>query len=240
MLEIPKSENIVFDCKSLKPLLIGNDNDWPDRYLFFQFNRGMVPRLYQNCAVRNQQYKLVSEYQNSSERGTHTSDLESRFELYDMNADPGETRNLADILPEVVQKMQSKYENWYEEMKSDSNFEPGLIHIGSKKVNPVRLCRYQDMSYIDDKPVGWPVKILTEGQYQISINNCGYNHSNKLCVQFTGIVKNKRLFTGENSAVFSLPKGNGILNIWFEYGEKDNYVFTANHTIGDVDLELMP
>ncbi len=55
--------------------------------------------------MMNNQYKLVLEGQSPNEKG---------FELYDMENDRGETRNLADSFPEIVEEMQTQLHNWQE------------------------------------------------------------------------------------------------------------------------------
>ena len=62
-------------------------------------------------------------------------------ELYDLSADPGETRNLADENPAVVQRLRSQLEDW-------------LVSVGAAEVremqtemNPVLMKRLQDLGY---------------------------------------------------------------------------------------------
>jgi arylsulfatase A-like enzyme len=235
-LDISKPKNIQLDGKSLMPLLTGTSNTWPDRFLFFQFNRGMIPKRYQNCCVRSQKYKLVSGYHSSKERA---SDLPPVFELYDMQSDPGETHNVALQYPDVVKTLLAAYENWYDNMAKSRNFEPGVIHIGSPHENPVHLCRYQDQSYIDGKPQGWPVVVEKTGLYEISINRCGYKDEADLWLKFNDLLVKKHLYPGVNKAEFELPEGSGMLDIWFQLKNQKRILFTGNHTIGDVDIYFL-
>ena len=238
-LGIAKPETVKFDGVSLMPLLTKDNVHWQNRALYFQFNRGMIPRIYQNCSARSQRYKLVSAHGYSRERDSSLPDLKPDFELYDMSVDPNETNNISEEHPDIVARMREGYEAWFKEMVTSRNIEPGIIYIGSEKSNPVHLTRYQDASYVGGISQGWPVKILTSGKYKISINRIGHKDKAMLFVEFGNYTAKKTLFTGENRAVFQLPSGSGMLKIWFEEDGKEKVVFTKNNTIGDVDIELL-
>lgn len=238
-LGIEKPETVKFDGVSLMPLLQKDNVQWQDRTLYFQFNRGMVPRIYQNCSARSQRYKIVSAHGSSRERDSSLPDLEPDFELFDMSVDKYETNNISQEHPDIVERMRKGYEIWFKEMVTSRNIEPGMIYIGSEKSNPVHLSRYQDSSYIDGISQGWPVEILKSGRYKISINRIGYKNKARLFVEFRNYSANKILFTGENWAVFQLPYGSGMLKVWFEEDGKEKIVFASNDTIGDVDIEFL-
>ena len=53
------------------------------------------------------QFKLIVEGKSPNEKG---------FELYDIQNDPGETKNLADEHPEIVEEMQVPLRKWQESM----------------------------------------------------------------------------------------------------------------------------
>jgi arylsulfatase len=87
--------------RSLLPLIEQNAADWPDRYLFTHKGRwktGADPddHQWQGFAVRNQRYRFV---ENNS--------------LYDMQQDPGQTTNIIDQHPELVEEMRREYDAWW-------------------------------------------------------------------------------------------------------------------------------
>ncbi len=91
--------------RSLVPLLEDPQAPWPDRYLFVHVGRwpkGENPDKfkYRRCAVRNSRFRLVN-----------------NGELYDIQADPGETTNVIDKYPEVVRKMRAAYDRWWAETR---------------------------------------------------------------------------------------------------------------------------
>ena len=75
------------DGKSLKPLLLGETNDWPDRTLINHWK--------ESTSVRTQQYRLDEEGQ-----------------LFDMVADPGQRTDVAAAHPEVVQELTAARQAW--------------------------------------------------------------------------------------------------------------------------------
>jgi arylsulfatase len=91
--------------RNLLPLVESAEAAWPDRYLYTHRGRwktGADPDDYQwrGFAVRNQRFRLV----------------ENRA-LYDMHKDPGQTANVIDEHPEVVEKMRAAYDAWWKETR---------------------------------------------------------------------------------------------------------------------------
>jgi arylsulfatase A-like enzyme len=93
--------------RNLLPLIESDDaaKVWTDRYLFTHQGRwpkGDDPDKHQwkNFAVRNQRFRFVN--------GT---------ELFDMQADPGQTKNVIDDHPEVAKQMRDAYDAWWKETR---------------------------------------------------------------------------------------------------------------------------
>jgi arylsulfatase A-like enzyme len=79
------------DGKSLKPLLLGEPAEWPDRMIFsLQRNR---------VSVRTQRYRL---------------DADGR--LFDMETDPGQTTDVAQKHPETAARLRAAQKAWAAEM----------------------------------------------------------------------------------------------------------------------------
>ncbi len=63
--------------------------------------------------VRNRRYKFADSREGNAQR--HMSgELGKRFALYDLEEDPGETRNLAEEMPEMAQGLLTLLTRWYE------------------------------------------------------------------------------------------------------------------------------
>jgi arylsulfatase A-like enzyme len=79
------------DGRSLKPLLTGAPADWADRTLVQMWNARL--------SVRTQQYRL-----------------DAAGGLFDMVADPGQTRDIAKERPEVAARLQDEAARWRKEL----------------------------------------------------------------------------------------------------------------------------
>ena len=105
MAGIPVVSTKPLDGKSIKPLLLGQARDWPDRMIFTLQNK--------KISVRTQQYRFID-----------------TGELFDMAADPCQDRNVAKEKPEVAAKLGSALAAWAKEMlplvgKDDRPFPVG-------------------------------------------------------------------------------------------------------------------
>ncbi|MCH2586773.1 MAG: arylsulfatase, partial [Planctomycetes bacterium] len=76
------------DGKSLAPLLRGKESAWPDRTLF----------------VHSQRIEQVKKGRNNSVMKKRLR-LKNKKELYDITADPGQSRNIAEMQPAVVKTL---------------------------------------------------------------------------------------------------------------------------------------
>ncbi|HOD80252.1 MAG: Arylsulfatase precursor [Planctomycetes bacterium ADurb.Bin126] len=118
------------DGISLLPLLKDPSASWPDRTLFFQWDSGQIPRRGHAYAVLTERWKLVqpcgmdmrqqqhirnryAELCRLQGRGERSIDGPPRYELYDIAADPGETKDLAAEHREIVERMKQQYDSWF-------------------------------------------------------------------------------------------------------------------------------
>lgn len=93
------------DGRSLLPLLENPKAEWKDRFLFVhrgRWKKGAEPDdfKYASCAVRTERFRLVN-----------------NKELYDIEADPGETTNVIAQHPKVSAKMRAAYNAWWAETR---------------------------------------------------------------------------------------------------------------------------
>lgn len=141
------------DGRSLLGLLAGEGDTaaWPDRTLYFQFHRGDEPTALRSFAAVGQRHKLV----HPSPRGEGDWDGELHLELYDLEADPAETRNLIDDAPEIAAGMSDDYLDWFEDVSSTrpDNYAPPRIVVGTDQ-EPVTVLTRQDWRRITDDQ-GW-------------------------------------------------------------------------------------
>jgi arylsulfatase A len=126
------------DGASLLPLIEGRETGWPDR-LLFTHNPISETNRYPG-AVRTQRYRLVREIRGPQGGSKAKADDPgtASWQLYDMQADPGETRDVARDRPEIVDALSRRYEAWLDDVSRD-----GLarfpIPVGHPEENPVVL-----------------------------------------------------------------------------------------------------
>lgn len=126
-------KGVELDGVSLLPLLRNPRAAWPERTLFLQWDAGQVPRRGNACTVVTERWKLVqptgmdaprqqhirdryAELCKAQGRGERTMEGSPRYELYDIAADPGETKDLAGTHPQVVEKMKQQYVEWFDDV----------------------------------------------------------------------------------------------------------------------------
>ena len=150
-------ENLKLDGRSLAPVLTGQPKQWPDRTIFTQWHRGDEPVLFRNSAARTQRYKLVN-----------------GVELYDMEHDPGESKNIAAEKPEVVAKLRAEQQKWFEDVSATRGYAPPRIFIGTEVDNPVYLTRQDwrgpEAGWDRTSRGFWEVDVRTKGTYEILLH----------------------------------------------------------------------
>jgi arylsulfatase A-like enzyme len=150
------------DGRDLSPLLLGKAGDWPERMIF----------SHQNGAVsaRSQRYRF-----------------DSRGALFDMVADPGQTKDLAAQRPEVAAKFAETVAVWRDETlpksKDDRPYpvgypefprtplpaRDGIPHGGVNRSAGAPNCSYfVNWTRLDDK-ITWDIAVHTSGTYDVQI-----------------------------------------------------------------------
>ena len=162
---------VRLDGRSLLPLLEGRAVEWPERQLVVQSHRGNVAVRYHHALLREQRWKLV----NPSGFGPELERVEPAWELYDIEADPYEQRDLAAERPDVVARLASCYDQWFDDVSSTrpDNYAPPRIHLGSPEAPEVHLTR-QDWRRTGTQggwgPNGyWAVNVLDGGPYRVRV-----------------------------------------------------------------------
>lgn len=194
---IAKPENPRIDGRSLRPLAEGTATGWTDRMLFTQWHRGDRPEPFKNSAVRTQRFKLVN--------GT---------ELYDLENDPGESKDLSAAQPETVARLRKGYTDWFEDVSSPRHFEPSRIYLGTPHENPVTLTP-QDWRVPPDAPQApgwWEVDVRTAGAYEVTMRFDPLPAVAKAAVRFGSVSSSMEIGKGAGECRFPpmvLPAGRG-------------------------------
>jgi len=195
-------EGVNLDGKSLLPLMDTHTRDWPDRTLFFQWHRGDEPKPYTNCAALTQKYKLIN-----------------GKELYDLEHDPGEEKDIAKDHPDIAVALRERYDAWFKDVGAVRGYAPPLIYIGTPHENPVVLTR-QDWrgaeGWHDGSTGYWAVHVANDGAYDISAEFPASDKPREACFRVNGVEIKETL--AANTAVWkfavkNLPAGDGKLEI---------------------------
>jgi arylsulfatase A-like enzyme len=161
------------DGRDLSPLLFGKDTAWPERMIFSSWAG--------NVSVRTPQYRL-----------------DAAGKLYDMSADPGQTRDIAAAQTEVAARLTQAVADWRREMfGSAPQAKPGQGNAVDPRPIPVGFAEFPvtmlpardgeprggvrrsasapNCSYFvnwtstDDSMV-WNLEVHTTGQYEVVID----------------------------------------------------------------------
>ncbi len=116
--QLPANHDL--DGRSLVPLLLGQSDESPHERLFHIWDRH-APSIRSRWAVAGPRYKLI---------GT---------ELYDLEADPGEERNIADMEPEIADRLHQEFVAWLAEVTAGKVYEPIPVPVGDPLEDPVDL-----------------------------------------------------------------------------------------------------
>jgi len=117
----PEIESQV-EGRNLLPLLEKPDSEWPDRALIGHVGRWQKGTDYndaktRNASIRIPQYHLVSEAARPQPAKAKAKAAAKGWQLFDVKADPGETKNIAEQNPEIVKSILTTYDQWWDSLK---------------------------------------------------------------------------------------------------------------------------
>ena len=119
--------------RSLLPLLQNPNAEWPERTLITHVGRWESGKAaeskYRNCSVRNSRFQLVSVIKPKEE-----AKEPPRWELFDLEMDPGQKTNVLARFPDAARELESAYDRWWTETQSYLVNET----VPAPKVNPLK------------------------------------------------------------------------------------------------------
>jgi arylsulfatase A len=126
------------DGRSLRPLLEGDAQGWPERVLFTHNPIDEANKF--PGALRTQRYRLVREIKGPAggSKAKANDAGATAWQLYDMLTDPGETNNIAKEQPERVAELSKLYDAWFADIARDG-LRRFPIPVGYAEENPVTL-----------------------------------------------------------------------------------------------------
>lgn len=141
MCDIPGPEGVKFDGVSIKTLIDGTAQDWPDRILVTDSQRVKDPIKWKTSSVMTNRWRLID-----------------GKKLFDIKEDPGQESDIASGHPQVVEKLRGFYEEWWADLLP--TFEDATeIYVGHPADNPARLTSHD---WITTRTTPWNQKHVRE------------------------------------------------------------------------------
>ncbi|PHN02687.1 arylsulfatase [Flavilitoribacter nigricans] len=164
-LDLP--ENTPLDGRNLSAFLQSAETPALERSLFFEWQRS-YPELYRNMAVIRDGYKLM---------GFVGGDADiSEFELYNLEEDPYEARNIVEEKPVIARWLKAELDRWHADIMASPHINdlPRIV-VGSPHENPSLLNRNdaRGLQIIWAQPdvyVSWDVTVARAGAYRAKVH----------------------------------------------------------------------
>ncbi|MEN8116212.1 MAG: arylsulfatase [Bacteroidota bacterium] len=161
--QIKYSPKNTLDGLSLKSLLLKENTEWKDRFIINHWRR---------TSIRSQQYRL-----------------DYNGELYDMENDPGQLKNIASDNPDIVEKLTQTLEGWKKNVLSellkketrpftigDPDFSftqiparDGTASGEIKRSDNSPNCTYFTNWINTQDSISWPAEVLKSGTYEVEL-----------------------------------------------------------------------
>ena len=206
------------DGRSLASLLRGEEPAWPARTLFVHSQRIEEVKKGRNNSVMTKRWRLVN-----------------NKELYDITADPGQSKNIAAMHPAVVRTLNAAYDGWWTSL---SGVFSKTVHLtlGNPSENPANLTCHDwhtnngpvpwNHGHIRQGPAAngyWAVNIEQAGKYEFTLRR--WPAEQKKAIGATGaririgkIDQSQAIAPGDTASTFKLdvPAGNTRLQTWLD------------------------
>jgi arylsulfatase A-like enzyme len=169
--ELP--DGLQIDGRSILSQLLNPSKRLAPRPLFMQIHRGSQPQRYHNFMVRDSMWKLV----HPSGFGTQTFEGDPEFKLYNLDDDPGETKNLTETFPHKLNYLKTLYDGWFDDVMSNVLTNPGPpdIIVDAEHENPSVLT-WQDRvaeRWTPGSTGHWELDFAHAGRFDVQVDTPG-------------------------------------------------------------------
>lgn len=214
------SSELKLDGTSLVPILNGKKDELRNRTLIVHSQRIEMPEKWRKSSVMTERWRLVNQK-----------------ELYDIQVDPGQLKNVAAEFPGVVKYLTAEYEKWWNSLTPQFN-RYVAIGLGSPAENPSQLTCHDWHAPIEQVPWNhkivaknpiangfWIVDVLQSGTYEITLRSRPESAHHRLKkglarIQIGDQKREQPVNEGDLSATFTveLTKGQKKLQTWLDEG----------------------
>jgi len=181
LLEMPLPDDRKLDGRSILHLMRDGKGESPHEYVYHTWDR-YTPNPHNRWSLSDKRYKLV---------GVRTGDQrEPAGQLFDLQNDPGERKNIANEHPEIVKRLRSEFLRWFAEVTHGQTYRPAAIPVGRKEEPVVEIqpswatwkgetinytFRGYDWDTIDSwsKPgetAAWRLDVQSPGKYEVTVS----------------------------------------------------------------------
>ena len=206
----------TLDGRSLVPLLQAGKGDRHHEFVYHTWNR-FLPSPDTNWAISDQRFKLVGAGATRAKAGPPWS-------LFDLEADPGETKDIALAHPAKVKALRAEFERWFADVTHGAIFKPVPIPVGHAEENPVELqpswatTNGANVTYVFDaydwdtiegwtqvgERADWSIDVVAAGTYALALD---YGCS-------AASVGGRLKVSCGDSTVYFAPKSTGTPNVF--------------------------
>ncbi|MAR10932.1 MAG: hypothetical protein CL681_13375 [Blastopirellula sp.] len=120
---VPALTDRKMDGKSLLPLLRAGQGGTHHRYVYHTWDR-YQPNPDRRWAISDPRWKLACQLRADEPLS------EKRWQLFDLQEDPGETKNVRSEHPETVRRLRSEFLRWFEDVTEGQAYRPVPIPVG--------------------------------------------------------------------------------------------------------------
>ena len=208
------------DGTSLVPILNGKKDDLRNRTLIVHSQRIETPEKWRKSSVMTDRWRLVNQK-----------------ELYDIQTDPGQTKNVAADFAGVVKYLTAEYDKWWNSLTPQFS-RYVAIGIGSPSDNPAHLTCHDwhapiaqvpwNHQLISKNPIAngfWIVDITEPGTYEFTLRCRPESAHHPLKkglarIQIGDLKQEQKVAEGDLSTTFTvaLPRGQKKLQTWLDEG----------------------
>ena len=214
------NESYDVDGKSLVPLLDGSGRNWKRSHHFIQYHggRGNTDPLGAgvNSVILTEQWRLL--------RNPNAP------ELYDIEADPAQRKNLASRFPRIVEELELAYEPFWQRVSK--GLRPVPIAVGDPTENPAVLCsqdwrpdsgnppwNFNGIKKIPKVTHPWLVKVMRPGKYRITLTAVAQRGgkpilANRALLKIAGSQRESAIKPGSSGVAFEMTLPEGITELW--------------------------